>query len=592
MRIVYSSCYGRYSDSPRAIHEALVPHLTERGVGATHVWLQDADPASGFPAGVQVVPYGGDEARAQLEAADVVISNHYLGQPWTKRAGAFYLQTWHGTPLKRIHADAPAPFDWDDIDADVTRWDVLLSPNAYSTDLLPGAFPTFRGEIAETGYPRNDRLLDDNADERRDAVRAQLGIDPATTAVLYTPTWRDGVLDDQGRRTARLVIDLAAFAADLGPGFVVLARLHYLVAAQVGDVSAPGVLDVSGHPDVADLYLAADAMVTDYSSTMFDFAVTAKPMVFFVDDLEHYRDELRGFYVDLLAEAPGPVVRTPAELVTAVHGVLGDDQTYAGAYARFRETYTSLEDGKATLRVLERWFSQDAPPPDVVILAAGLGSRLGRSHPKPLTPLADGRTILEQQLDNVRSTLGPAVPVTLVVGHQADVVTAAAPGAGWVHNERYATTNTAASLLIALRALPPGGVLWLNGDVVFDAGVLALARPLLERDESFVAVAPGQVADEEVKYTLDEHGDVRELSKTVRDGLGEAVGINYVSTADRPALEEALAAAGDQDYFEHGIEAAIAAGRVRFRALDVGHHHVVEVDDEHDLARANGLVAR
>jgi CDP-glycerol glycerophosphotransferase len=592
MRIVYSSFYGRYSDSPRAIHEALAPHLAAQGVDATHVWLRDDVHGEGFPADAVTVPYDSAEALAELGAADVVVANHYLDRRWTKKPGAFYLQTWHGTPLKRIHADTPGPRsgNWAALRADVERWDALLSANAHSTAVFPGAF-AFDGEVAETGYPRNDRLLSDGAEAVRARVRTDLGIADGVTAVLYTPTWRDDVRDAQGRHTAHLTLDLQALAADLGPGYVVLVRLHYIPAARVGDLSGPGVVDVSAHPDVAELYLAADLMVTDYSSTMFDFAVTAKPMAFFVDDLEHYRDELRGFYVDLLADAPGPVVRTRSDLAAALRRLAAGDDAWDDAYARFRERYTSLEDGKATRRVLERFFARPVEPPQVVVLAAGLGSRLGRSHPKPLTRLADGRTILAQQLENVRSTLGAEVPVTLVVGHQAEVVTAAAPGEGWVRNDRYATTNTAASLLTALRALPPGGVLWLNGDVVFDAGVLELARPLLERGESFVAVAPGATADEEVKYTLDETGHVAELSKTVRGGLGEAVGINHVAAADRPVLEAALALAGDQDYFEHAVEAVIRAGRARFRALDVGPYRAVEIDDELDLARADELFA-
>ncbi len=359
MRIVYSSFYGRYSDSPRAIHEALVPHLAELGVDARHVWLDEGPHTSGFPAGVSRVRYESAQALDELGAADVIVANHYLDRPWTKKRDAFYLQTWHGTPLKRIHADTPGPRPeiWAGLQADVDRWDALLSPNAVSSAIFPRAFG-YTGEVLETGYPRNDRLLAAEADEVRARVRAHLGVPDGVTAVLYTPTWRDDVRDEQGRHTARLTIDLEALVRALGPGYVVLVRLHYIPAPRVGNLSGPGVVDVSGHPDVAELYLAADLMVTDYSSTMFDFAVTAKPMAFFVDDLEHYRDQVRGFYTDLLAEAPGPVVRTGAELVDALRDLAAGDGTWAQAYARFRERYTSLEDGKATRRVLERFFDR------------------------------------------------------------------------------------------------------------------------------------------------------------------------------------------------------------------------------------------
>ena len=228
-----------------------------------------------------------------------------------------------------------------------------------------------------------------------------------------------------------------------------------------------------------------------------------------------------------------------------------------------------------------------SPPVQVVILAAGMGTRLGRPLPKPLTPLRDGRSILRHQVDGLRAALGPAVPITAVVGFGRDSVMAAAPDIRFAHNPDYARTNTARSLLAGLHACPPGGVLWLNGDVVFDPAILVAATPWLRAGQSFVCVDTATVADEEIKYTLDGDGYVRELSKTVVGGLGEAVGINHVSAADRPALAEHLAGCADADYFEAGMEAGIAAGRLRFRPLDISEWSAVEVDFESDLDRAN-----
>ena len=225
----------------------------------------------------------------------------------------------------------------------------------------------------------------------------------------------------------------------------------------------------------------------------------------------------------------------------------------------------------------------------VVILAAGMGTRLGRPLPKPLTVLADGRSILSQQLDNLHQELGEDVPVTLVVGFKATIVMEAAPDLQYVYNQWYDSTNTNRSLLKALRASRAGGVLWMNGDVVFDAKILDAVRPSLEADESFVCVNTAKVADEEVKYTVDEQGYVRELSKSVVGGLGEAVGINFVSSADKAALIDQLAACEDQDYFERGMELAIVEHGVRFRPLDISEFAAVEVDSEEDLLRANAL---
>jgi choline kinase len=231
--------------------------------------------------------------------------------------------------------------------------------------------------------------------------------------------------------------------------------------------------------------------------------------------------------------------------------------------------------------------SSQAAPVQVVILAAGMGTRLGRSLPKALTPLRDGRTILQHQLHGLRAAFGTSTEVTLVVGYKAEALRTAAPGAAFVDNPDYARTNTSKSLWRALVASRPGGVLWLNGDVVFEPAILEHLVPAVRADESFVCVDTATVSDEEVKYTIDAAGFVHELSKTVVGGLGEAIGINYVSAADKPVLIDQLARCDDSDYFERGIETGIAMHGMRIRPLDVSAFAAVEVDFEEDLVRAN-----
>jgi CDP-glycerol glycerophosphotransferase len=228
---------------------------------------------------------------------------------------------------------------------------------------------------------------------------------------------------------------------------------------------------------------------------------------------------------------------------------------------------------------------------NIVILAAGGGTRLGRPFPKALTRLADGETILGRQLALLRYVFGAGVPICVVVGFKADLVLeAAASQAAFAYNEVFDQTNTAHSLHRALQVIGPGGVLWLNGDVVFDERVLAHLAPFVAQDRSFVAVNRAVVGVEEVKYRRDDEGFVRTISKDVVDSEGEAVGINYVAAGDRPPLADALARCTDHDYFERGIERATDAG-VRFRAVDISAYPCVEVDFEADLRAANGIVA-
>ncbi len=226
----------------------------------------------------------------------------------------------------------------------------------------------------------------------------------------------------------------------------------------------------------------------------------------------------------------------------------------------------------------------------IVILAAGMGSRLGRSLPKPLTELSDGRTIMQQQFDNVRHAFGSNAQVTIVVGYKLEHIIEAFPQASFVYNEQYDQTNTSKSLLRALQASAPGGVLWMNGDVVFDPEALERAAAFVARDQSFVSVNTAKVSDEEVKYTTDVHGYIRELSKTVTGGLGEAVGINYISRNDKAVLQRHLKRVADQDYFERGLELAVEHDGVRIEPLDISDLYAVEIDFAEDLERANLFV--
>jgi choline kinase len=226
----------------------------------------------------------------------------------------------------------------------------------------------------------------------------------------------------------------------------------------------------------------------------------------------------------------------------------------------------------------------------VVILAAGMGSRLGRTLPKPLTQLADGRSILQQQFDNIHMAFGPKTPVTLVVGYKLEHIIDAFPDASFVYNEQYDQTNTSKSLMRALQASTSGGVLWLNGDVVFDPAALVRVASHIERDQSFVCVNTAKVSDEEVKFTVDSEGFIKELSKTVAGGLGEAIGINYISSAHKSVLLHHLKRVGDQDYFERGLELAIDQNGLRIEPVDISDLYAVEIDFAEDLERANLFV--
>lgn len=225
----------------------------------------------------------------------------------------------------------------------------------------------------------------------------------------------------------------------------------------------------------------------------------------------------------------------------------------------------------------------------IVILAAGVGSRLGNPYPKSLTVLDDGRSILQRQLENLATHFEPSL-VSIVVGFKKDMIMEAFPNVSFVYNQDFGETNTCKSLLKGLRLSGSAGTLWMNADVVFEPALLDQLLPLIARDQSFVAVNTASVGEEEVKYRLDATGYIRELSKQVLDAEGEAVGINYVSAQDKPYLIARLEDCEPTDYFERGIELAIEKDARRFIAADVSETLCIEVDFLEDLERANEAI--
>jgi len=194
---------------------------------------------------------------------------------------------------------------------------------------------------------------------------------------------------------------------------------------------------------------------------------------------------------------------------------------------------------------------------------------------------------MRQQVDNLTKAFGDQLRIMTVIGFKLELIIESFPNNLYIYNEAYDQTNTNRSLLKALRLSGPGGVLWMNGDVVFDPRVLDRVQEYIDRDESFVCVNTAAVGEEEVKYRVDSEGLISELSKTVVDALGESVGINFVADKDKADLIAGLEACDDSDYFERGIEIAIERNKSRFIPIDISDLYAVEVDFEEDLTRAN-----
>ncbi len=223
----------------------------------------------------------------------------------------------------------------------------------------------------------------------------------------------------------------------------------------------------------------------------------------------------------------------------------------------------------------------------IVILAAGIGSRLGNPFPKPLTPLKGGKSIMEKQVENFSEYFNEH-DISVVVGFKKDLIMERFPDLTYIYNQFFDATNTSKSLLKALKKYRNEDVLWINGDVIFDSELFSVLNREIEARHSFVAVNTSRVAEEEVKYTL-KNGKIDKLSKQVKNGLGEAVGINFVTKQDMPVLLEQLESCDDNDYFERGIEKAIAENNMKVNAVDISDFRCMEVDFKEDLEAANNL---
>jgi CDP-glycerol glycerophosphotransferase (TagB/SpsB family) len=228
---------------------------------------------------------------------------------------------------------------------------MFISQNADTTPIIRRAYDFDEG-IIESGYPRNDELRDPDP-ARVQGIRALLGIPEGNTAVMYAPTWREEGQDVE-------LLNVAELSDQLGPEFTFLQRGHVRTLEMSDVVTHPNVIDVSTYPQINDLYLASDLLITDYSSMMFDYSVTRRPMIFFTPDFDEYTNpKVRGVYFDLEEVAAGPVVRTPKEVVELLGSIDSWTPKYAERYDAWSTRFNHADDGHAAERAVDALFAYD-----------------------------------------------------------------------------------------------------------------------------------------------------------------------------------------------------------------------------------------
>lgn len=356
--VLFESFFGKsYSDSPKYIYEYLNQAYPNK---YKCIWVVN-DKKTKIPYGAIKVKrfsirYAYYFARCKYDVLNVRQPN------WIrKRKGNVFLETWHGTPLKRLVFDqeevcGASPLHKQQFYRQSRDWDFLISDNGFSTETFKRAF-LFHNEIVECGYPRNDVLYAPDKEARIVKLKDKLGIPKDKKTILYAPTWRDDEYYGKGEYKFALKLDLHELKRQLGDEYVLLLRTHYYIADSIDTTGIEDfAFNVSKYDDISELYLISDILITDYSSVFFDYANLRRPILFYTYDLEKYRDMLRGFYLDIEREMPGPLLFTQEEVIAAIKDISDIEERYQDKYEEFYERFCHVDDGNASKRIVERVF--------------------------------------------------------------------------------------------------------------------------------------------------------------------------------------------------------------------------------------------
>lgn len=363
--VIFISFHGKgYSDNPKAIYETMLKD--GRFKGYRFIWFIKHHKQKNIEIeGAEIKEYFSLSYFFYLSKAKYWIINCKMPTYIIKKPEQIYLQTWHGTPLKRLGHDINVGQDatfyrsqvsfeamCSSYDIDVARYNYMIAPNSFCTNVFQTAFGIDKGRLIETGYPRND-ILSNYTEEQTNEIRKRLGIPDDKKVLLYAPTWRDNQYVAKGY-TFRLEADFNKWREILGEEYVLVFKPHYLIVnEQKDDPRLKGFLySIDADEDISSLYLIADVLVTDYSSVFFDYAILNRPVYFYMYDLESYKDELRGFYIDIYHDLPGDIYETEDQMLKDIK----DDVYDYDKLKKFNDHFNEHEDGQTSKRVIDIVF--------------------------------------------------------------------------------------------------------------------------------------------------------------------------------------------------------------------------------------------
>ena len=371
--VVFNSFNGKtYGCSPKAVYEYMLTQ--DEFKDWTFIWAFKNAKKHRFleeNPNTIVVKQTARVYEKKLIRAKYWITNYRVPDHVWPKKDQVYVQCWHGTPLKRLGYDLETSENAIDSIADIRKkyamdaekFNYILSPSGFASEKFTSAWnlkeTKMEDKVMEIGYPRNDILYADNKEEIAAEVKKELGIPEGKRVILYAPTWRDNQFYDRGKYKFTLALDLGRLQKEFGEDSVVLLRTHYYIADILDLTEYEGfVYNGSQYEDVSRLYLASDICITDYSSVFFDFANLKRPILFYAYDFDEYADEIRGMYMDMEKELPGPILRTNDAVVDALHHMDAIEETYKERYEEFYERFCSVDDGHASERVIEKVFGE------------------------------------------------------------------------------------------------------------------------------------------------------------------------------------------------------------------------------------------
>lgn len=363
--VLYESFLGKnYSDSPKAIFKYLLENEPNKW---KHIWvLNNQDIVKNEEEfkhkNVKIIKRFSWKYFYYVTLSKYFVLN--MRQPkWLyKKEEQVILSTWHGTPLKRL------VFDMENVTSanknykkdfynQSRKWDYLIAANQYSQEIFESAFMYPKNQILTYGYPRND-ILTNHSVEYKNEVKEKLDLPKSKKVILYAPTWRDDEFHSAGKYKFKLQLDLQRMKEEFGNDYVIILRMHYFISDNMDLTGFEGfAYDYSKYNDINDLYIASDLLITDYSSVFFDYANLRKPILFFTYDIEKYQSMLRGFYIDVYNDLPGPLLLSNDALFDALNNIESVNDEYKQKYEKFYRTYCNLEDGNATKRVVNEVFN-------------------------------------------------------------------------------------------------------------------------------------------------------------------------------------------------------------------------------------------